>query len=106
VDGHALELGVDHEPEAQAQHADEQPAHEEGAAVDSYERLGAEVGEDQAGLAALVNGGGLGGVLRGPGGAVEGGVLREGGGGQEKEAQQKRGQCAEDMDSEGGTPNR
>ena len=58
VHGQVLQLPVDHQAEEQAEHADDEAAHEQRAAVHAQELDRGEIGEDEARLAA----GGLGGL--------------------------------------------
>ncbi len=52
VDGQVLELRVNPHPEAEAERADDDAEHEEGAPVDAEELDRAEVGQHEVGLAA------------------------------------------------------
>ena len=64
VDGHVLQLRVDHQPEAKAQRGDHEADHEQRAPVGAFEEgHGAEIGQLKVGLAALVNDRSAAGVL-------------------------------------------
>ena len=61
---HVLQAHEDRHAEREPEEADDQPAHEKRPSVDALERLGAQIGEDEIGLAAAVRFGLRGGSFR------------------------------------------